>query len=138
MKRLMGLILVCALLACSASALAAGRLQEAFMIYEDYSGNRVEQSMTDEALLEELAELLLRTAKNPVEREDHPMNCTLFCMTAEDIYDFACATDGSPYITDRNTDITYQLDEEDRVRLWEIFDEVYFGMGFEASAVWDW
>ena len=66
------------------------------------------------------------------------VNCTLFCMTESGrIVDFACATDGCPYIQNRANGDTYHLGVEYQ-RFWEIFSKIRDGMGLEASAVFNW
>lgn len=136
--------MICALLAAlmllGASAVAEGqKLTEALMIYEDYDGNREEQTVLDEETLSELQDMLLRARKNKAQLENCTMNCTLFC-TMEDgaLYDFAVATDGCPYITDKTADQTYRLSDEDDARLWEIFDIVQEAMGYDAAWVLNW
>lgn len=139
MKRLICALLA-ALLALSASAMAESlKLTEALMIYEDYDGNHEEQTVLDEETLQELQDMLLRAKKNKAELENCTVNSTLFCtMDNGAIYDFAVATDGCPYITDKNTDQTYRLTDEDRERLWEIFDLVQEAMGYDAALVLNW
>ena len=135
-KRLICTCLLACLLALTATAQAA-QLERAWMEYEDYSGNRVEQSVEDEKLLTEVAKILKRAKGNPAKLDNCTMNCTLFCMVKDgDILDFACATDGCPYIQNRDTDDTYNLGV-DYQRFWEIFSDVRDGMGFEASSVFD-
>ena len=136
--------MICALLAAlmllGASAVAEGqKLTEALMIYEDYDGNREEQTVLDEETLSELQDMLLRARKNKAQLENCTMNCTLFC-TMEDgaLYDFAVATDGCPYITDKTAGQTYRLSDEDDARLWEIFDIVQEAMGYDAAWVLNW
>ena len=135
-KRLICTCLLACLLALTATAQAA-QLERAWMEYEDYSGNRVEQSVEDEKLLTEVAKILKRAKGNPAKLDNCTVNCTLFCLTDDGtIYDFACATDGCPYIQNRDTDDTYNLGV-DYQRFWEIFSDVRDGMGFEASSVFD-
>ena len=132
--------LLAALMLLGASAVAEGqKLTEALMIYEDYDGNREEQTVLDEETLSELQDMLLRARKNKAQLENCTMNCTLFC-TMEDgaLYDFAVATDGCPYITDKTADQTYRLSDEDDARLWEIFDIVQETMGYDAAWVLNW
>ena len=137
MKRLICALLIGALALCT-PALAAAKLSTAWMVYEDYSGNRAEQNVEDADLLKELEAILRRAFKNPTTMEENTVNCTLFCMTVDgDIYDFACATDGSPYIQNRTNNDTYTLGE-DYDRFWEIFTIVREAMGVDASEVWDW
>ncbi|MBQ6374522.1 MAG: hypothetical protein IJJ45_08570 [Clostridia bacterium] len=129
--------LICALLlmVLLCSAAQAASLEKAWMEYEDYSGNRAEQTVTDAGKLREIEKILTRARKNKAKLEGCTVNCTLFCMTTSgDIYDFACATDGCPYIQNRDTDATYTLGL-DYVRFWEIFSSVRDGMGFDASSV---
>ena len=62
----------------------------------------------------------------------------MFCMTQSGtIYDFSVATDGTPYITNRDPDLTYRLSDEDQARLWQIFDLVQDTMGYDASFMLD-
>lgn len=136
--------MICALLAAllllGATAVAEGlKLTEALMIYEDYDGNREDQTVLDEETLQELQDMLMRARKNEAQLENCTMNCTLFC-TMENgvIYDFAVATDGCPYITDNSTNQTYRLSDEDDARLWEIFDIVQKAMGYDAAWVLNW
>ena len=125
------------LIALSVSAQAAG-ITQAWMEYEDYSGNRAEQSLESEQDLQALERIMLRAKDNPAELDGCTMNATLFCMTESgDIYDFACATDGCPYIQSRDNDAVYTLGV-DYQSFWELFSEVSDGMGFEASSVFDW
>ena len=139
MKRLFCALLAVCLLALSACSLAESRLSEALMIYEDYDGQRAEQTVDDEETLQELEDMLLRAAGQPAELEGCTMNCTLFCMLPNGvIYDFAIATDGCPYITDMNTDKTYRLNDEDCIRLWEIFDLVQAVKGYDANELLNW
>lgn len=132
--------LLAALLALSAAAMAeTPKLTEALMIYEDYDGNREEQTVLDEATLAELQDMLVRASKNKAELENCTVNSTLFCtMDNGEIYDFAVATDGCPYITDKRDDQTYRLTDADRERLWEIFDLVQEVMGYDAALVLNW
>ena len=136
MNRLVCAILLVGLLAMGLSAQAAG-IERAWMEYEDYSGNRLEQSIESEKTLSELEKILNRARQNPAELEDCTVNCTLFCMVDGEIYDFACATDGCPYIQSRDNSKTYTLGV-DYQRFWEIFSQVRDGMGYEASSVFDW
>ncbi|MDO4867231.1 MAG: hypothetical protein Q4C10_11820 [Clostridia bacterium] len=140
MKRWICALLAAALLALSVPALAAGSgLKEVIMVYEDYDGNRAEQTIDDEATLTELAEMLKRAKKNPGQLDGCTMNSTLFCVAPSgEIYDFAVATDGCPYITDMDNDKTYTLSEADQARLWEIFDLVQETMGYDANSVLNW
>ena len=129
-------LLLVGLLAASLGALAAAKMTEATMIYEDYDGNRCEQTVVDDATLQELQDMLLRTKKNSAELENCTMNSTLFCRFGEDkVYDFAIATDGCPYMTDNGAGKTYRFSDADRERLWEIFDLVQDTMGYDASMV---
>ena len=138
MKRFILCALLVCLVALSVSALADGKLSEAILIYEDYDGNRAEQTVDDAAVLNEIEAMLLRAAKNPAELEGCTMNCTLFCMLKSgEIYDFAIATDGCPYLTDLNSTNTYAFTDEDRARFWEIYDVVADTMGFDAGDLWD-
>ncbi len=140
MKRVFCALLAVALLALAASALAATpKMTEAIMVYEDYDGNRAEQTVNDEATLKELQDMLMRAGKNKAKLENCTMNCSLFCMVDDgQIHDFAVATDGCPYITDMSTDATYRLSDEDHARLWEIFDLVQEIMGYDAALVLNW
>lgn len=140
MKRWICALLAAALLALSVPALAAGSgLKEVIMVYEDYDGNRAEQTIDDEATLTELAEMLKRAKKNPGQLDGCTMNSTLFCVVPSgEIYDFAVATDGCPYITDMDNNKTYTLSEADQARLWEIFDLVQETMGYDANSVLNW
>ena len=140
MKRWICALLAVALLALSVPALAAGSgLKEVIMVYEDYDGNRAEQTIDDEATLTELVEMLKRAKKNPGQLDGCTMNSTLFCvLPSGEIYDFAVATDGCPYITDMVADQTYRLEDADRERLWEIFDLVQEVMGYDAATVLGW
>ena len=140
MKRWICALLAIALLALSVPALAAGSgLKEVIMVYEDNDGNRAEQTIDDEATLTELAEMLKRAKKNPGQLDGCTMNSTLFCVVPSgEIYDFAVATDGCPYITDMDNNKTYTLSEADQARLWEIFDLVQETMGYDANSVLNW
>ena len=135
MKRLICALLA-GLLALSASAMAAGRLTEATMIYEDYDGQRCEQTVVDNATLKELQAMLERAAKHSATLENCTMNSTLLCTVGDEIYDFAIATDGCPYIT--RGEKTYRMTDEDQARLWEIFDLVKETMGYDAALVLNW
>ena len=116
----------------------AATLKRAWMEYEDYSGNRAEQSVTDEKTLQELSKILLSARDNKAKLDGCTLNCTLFCMTGSGkIVDFACATDGCPYIQNRANGDTYNLGVEYQ-RFWEIFSKIRDGMGLEASAVFNW
>ena len=116
----------------------AATLKRAWMEYEDYSGNRAEQSVTDEKTLQELSKILLRAKGNRAKLDGCTVNCTLFCMTESSrIVDFACATDGCPYIQNRANGDTCNLGV-DYQRFWEIFSKIRDGMGLEASAVFNW
>ncbi len=134
---------LCALLALAmlltASATAAGRLAEALMIYEDYDGNRAEQTIDDAATLKEIESMLLRAAKHPAQLEGCTLNCTLFCLLPDgDIVDFAVATDGCPYIVNNIDGQVYALESADQQRLKEIFDVIYEGMGYDAADILNW
>lgn len=135
-RSLMILAMVLALAAFAAAARAEA-LQRVWMEYEDYSGNRAEQIVDDPALMAELEQMLLRARDNPAELDGCTLNTTLFCMWKGNIYDFACATDGCPFIQNRSDGRVYTLGV-DYQRFWEIFAEVRQGMGFDASAVADW
>ena len=137
MKRLICMLLLVGMLAV-ASAQAA-KLTEAIMIYEDYDGNRAEWTVSDEDELKELQDMLLRARDNKATLENCTMNCTLMCrIDGEDIIDFAVATDGCPYIVDRDTEQAYRLTDEDQTRLWEIFEQIKEAMGYDASLFMDW
>ena len=136
MKRWICVLLLVGLLAASTGALAATKMTEATMIYEDYDGQRCEQTVLETDTLEELEAMLLRAKKNKAELENCTMNSTLFCKFGEDkLYDFAIATDGCPYMTDNASNKTYRFTDEDHQRLWEIFDLVLDTMGYDASLV---
>ena len=129
-------LLLAALLAACAGAMAAAKMTEATMIYEDYDGNRCEQTVVDDDTLQELQDMLLRAKKNADELENCTMNSTLFCRFGEDqVYDFAIATDGCPYLVDNGANKTYKFSDADRQRLWEIFDLVQDTMGYDAALV---
>lgn len=139
MKRLICAVLALAVLALSASALAAAKLTEATMIYEDYDGNHADWTVNDDDELKELVDMLTRARKHKAELENCTMNCTLLCkVDGESILSFAVATDGCPYITDMDTNITYRLTEDDQSRLWELFEQIQEAMGYDASWVLDW
>ena len=136
MKRFMAALLVCALALC-ASALADTRLSEVQMLYEDYDGNQANQTVADEATLEELEQMLMRARKTPGELEGCTMNCTLLCtLDNGEIYDIAVATDGCPYIYSELTKTAYSLGD-DYDAFWAIFGQVREGMGFDASSFFD-
>lgn len=136
-KKLICAALLMALMMCACGARAAA-LQKAWMTYEDYSDNGAEQVIEDPALLKELEEILLRARDNPAELDGCTLNATLFCMADDgNIYDFACATDGCPFIQSRANSKVYTLGL-DFQRFWEIFSEILQGMGYDASAVFDW
>ena len=132
-------LLIAALLLLPAAALAA-TISEATMIYEDEDNFQSQQTVSDPALLAELERILRGAHENPVNVDgEHTMNCTLLCVTETDIIDFACSTDGSAFITDNASEITYAVDANDMDRLWVIFSEVKAGMGIEAAdAFEDW
>jgi len=135
MKRLICALLLIGLLAAT-GALAEARMTEAIMIYEDYDGQRCEQTVLENDTLQELQDMLQRAKKNKAELENCTMNSTLLCKFGEDrIYDFAIATDGCPYMTDLASNTTYRFTDDDRERLWEIFDLVQETMGYDASLV---
>lgn len=137
MKKLICVMLLMALAVGFASAQPA-TLKRAWMEYEDYSGNRAEQAIEDEKTLNELSKILKKAKGNRAKLEDCTVNCTLFCMTQSgNIYDFACATDGCPYIQNRADGVTYTLGV-DYQRFWEIFSDIQTGMGVDASAVFNW
>jgi hypothetical protein len=136
LKRLICLLLAVGLLLACSGALAASKMTEATMIYEDYDGNRCEQTVVDDATLQELQDMLLRAKKNKGELENCTMNSTLFCRFGEDkVFDFAIATDGCPYLVDNAANKTYRFSDADRDRLWEIFDLVQDAMGYDAALV---
>lgn len=137
MKKLICVMLLMALAVGFVPAQAA-TLKRAWMEYEDYSGNRAEQAIEDEKTLNELSKILRKAKGNKAKLEDCTVNCTLFCMTQSgNIYDFACATDGCPYIQNRADGATYTLGV-DYQRFWEIFSDIQTGMGVDASAVFNW
>ena len=112
MKRLICLLLAVGLLLACSGALAASKMTEATMIYEDYDGNRCEQTVVDDGTLQELQDMLLRAKKNKGELENCTMNSTLFCRFGEDrVFDFAIATDGCPYLVDNAANKTYQFSD---------------------------
>ena len=134
---------ICALLALAmllaGSAMAAPRLAEALMIYEDYDGNRAEQTVDTAAELEEIEAMLLRAAKHPAQLDGCTLNTTLFCILPDgDIVDFAVATDGCPYIVNNVDGKVYAMETDDLARLKEIFDVVYEGMGYDAADILGW
>ena len=138
MKRMISALLALCMLAMGASALAATKLTEVQMMYEDYDENYANQSVTDEPTLKELEAMLTRAKKNPAELDNCTMNCTLLCTLKNgEIYDIAVATDGCPYIQDRATENVYSL-EGDLPRLWEIFDEVWIAMGNTVDYAAEW
>ena len=137
MKRYVCAVLTLALMLSLGVAHAAA-LDEVWMEYEDYSGNRAEQSVDSVSEIKELEAMLLRARDNPAQLDECTLNCTLFCMTGDgDIYDFAVATDGCPFIQARSNSVVYSLGD-DYARFWEIFADVREGMGYDASAVFDW
>ena len=137
LKRMMLALLLVSLVA-GMTAAQAGKLERIWMEYEDYSGNRAEQAIEDSKTLDELEKILTRASKHAAELDNCTMNCTLFCMLKDgDILDFACATDGCPYIQSRDNNKTYTLGV-DYQRFWEIFSSVKTGMGYDASNVFDW
>ena len=138
LKKMLCAALLAALLAAMGVSAQAMTLTQAWMEYEDYSDNRAEQSVEGADALKKLEKILDRAMKNPAKLDDCTLNCTLFCMTEDgDIYDFACATDGCPYIQSRDDDKVYTLgvDYQD---FWDMFASIRDGMGFEASSVFDW
>lgn len=138
MKRLICMLLV-ALLAMSLAASAQSKLSEAIMIYEDYDGNRSEETIVDDKLLTQLQDILIRAKGNKATLENCTMNCTLLCKVGDDIsFDFAVATDGCPYITDMSTDVTYRLADGDLDAIWEMFGVVHEAMGYDAASFMDW
>ena len=139
MKRMIAALLALGMLALGASALAETRLSEVQMVYEDYDENFANQTVDDPQVLEEIEAMLTRARKNPAQLDGCTMNSTLLCtLKSGEIYDFAVATDGCPFITDRETDKTYRLTDEDQARLWEIFDLIQDTMGYDAALVLDW
>ena len=136
LKRLICALMLVGLLSASLGAMAAAKMTEATMIYEDYDGQRCEQTVVDDGTLQELQDMLMRAKKHPAELENCTMNSTLFCKFGEDkLYDFAIATDGCPYMTDNASNKTYRFTDEDQERLWQIFDLVLDTMGYDASLV---
>ena len=139
MKRFLCALLALGMLAMGASALAENKLSEVQMVYEDYDENYANQTVDDPQTVAEIEAMLVRAHKSPAQLEGCTMNCTLLCtLTTGEIYDFAVATDGCPYITDRETDKTYRLTDEDQARLWEIFDLIQETMGYDAALVLEW
>ena len=137
MKKMLCALLLMALALGAVSAQAA-TLKRAWMEYEDYSGNRAEQSIEDEKTLQELSKILIKARDNRAKLDGCTVNCTLFCMTESGkIYDFACATDGCPFIQNRADGATYNLGVNYQ-RFWEIFSDISTGMGVDASAVFNW
>lgn len=135
MKTMLCALLAAMLLMASAQAVS---LEKAWMEYEDYSGARAEQQVEGEDLLRELEKMLMTAKDHPDKLDGCTLNCTLFCMADNgEIYDFACATDGCPFIQSRKDEKVYNLGM-DYQRFWEIFAEVKTGMGFDASDVFDW
>lgn len=138
MKRMICALLLAALLAMPISALADD-IREATLIYEDYDGAHVQQTVSDKALLAEIQEILARAKQNPVGSIDHTMNSTLMCVTDNDIVDFSVATDGSAFIVNNANEQAYAMNADDMDRLWEIYDQVDAGKGVEADAAFeDW
>ena len=136
-KMICALFLIGVLIACLTAH--AAQLSEAIMIYEDYDGNRAEWTVSDEAELEELKDILMRAKGNKATLENCTMNCTLLCkLEGGDIVDFAVATDGCPYITNMDNEQTYRLSDADQARLWEIFDQIQAAMGYDASVFMEW
>ena len=136
LKRLICAMLLVGLLAATVGALAAGRMTDATMIYEDYDGQRCEQTVVENDTLQELQDMLQRARKNKVDEVNTTMNCTLFCRFGDDkLFDFAIATDGSAYMSDMGTGSFYRFTDDDLERLWEIFDLVQETMGYDASMV---
>ena len=138
LKKMLCAILTTALLLMMGAAAQAAALEQAWMEYEDYSGNRAEQSVESADALKKLQKILSRAKENPAKLDNCTLNCTLFCMDEDgEIVDYACATDGCPFIQDRDTDKVYTLgvDYQD---FWELFSDIQIGMGYEASSVFDW
>lgn len=136
MKRMICALLIVGLMLLATSALAATKLTEATMIYEDYDGNHSDWTITDDGELKELTDMLNRAKKHRAELQNCTMNCTLLCkVDGETLVDFAIATDGCPYITNQKTGITYRLSDEDQERLWELFSKIQEDMGYDASLV---
>ena len=140
MKRLMVmLLLLCALaLPFAAQAEEVPLMSEATLIYEDYDGNRAEQTVVANDELLELEGILLRARNNPTELSGNTMNSTLLCIMPDDIYDFAIATDGTACITELSSADSFLMEDQDLVRFWEIFDVVADTMGYNASDIWEW
>ena len=135
MKKL--ICIVAAMVMLCAGAQAAS-IKQAWMEYEDYSGARAEQQVEDFQALGEIENILLRARDNPDQLDGCTQNCTLFVMTEDgSIYDFACATDGCPFIQSGADGKVYNLGV-DYQRFWEIFGGVKTGMGFDASDVFEW
>ena len=130
--------LLAALLLAVGVVAQASSFERAWMEYEDYSDGHADQIIEDPETLATLEDILLRASENPAELDGCTVNCTLFCETdSGKIYDFACATDGCPYIQNRANNDTYTLGV-DYQSFWDIFSEVRDGMGLEGSAVFNW
>ena len=134
MRLKMMAMLLLAVLALAVPAHAA-QMMQAWMVYEDYSGTRVEQVISDANQIEELEDILITARSNPAKLKGCTMNCTLFCQTQDgEIYDFACATDGCGYIQNLDDKKVYDL-SGDYDRFWAMFAKVQAGMGIEAGDV---
>ena len=108
----------------------AAQMTQAWMVYEDYSGARAEQVISDANQLEELEDILITARSHPSKLKGCTMNCTLFCQTQDgEIYDFACATDGCGYIQNLEDKKVYDL-SGDYDRFWAMFSKVQTGMGY--------
>ena len=131
--------IICMALVLMVGALAAqaATITDAWMEYEDYSDGRAEQSIENANNLQVLEQILLEAREHPAELDGCTLNCTLFVMDESgEIYDFACATDGCPYIVAGQTGKVYSL-TDDYDDFWAIFSGVRDGMGFDASAFFD-
>ena len=138
-KKIFTWLCVCAVCIAPAALASGASLTEALMIYEDYDGNRAEQTINDSDTLKELQQILTRARKNPAQTENCTMNSSLFLMMkGGEIYDLAVATDGCPYITDLDSNKSYRMTDEDCARLWEMFDLVQETMGYDAALLMDW
>ncbi|GEM_PF-5881524 len=136
-RKLIAAVLLAALMTAMAAVAQADSLESVWMEYEDYSGGRAEQSVEELETIRTIEKILLRAKSNPAKLDGCTMNCTLFCMTdSGEIYGFACATDGCPYIQAETDGAVYTLGV-DYQAFWDIFDDVREGMGFDASAFFD-
>ena len=137
MNKLICIALLVALMLSVTAVAHAAAFERAWMEYEDYSDGRAEQSVEDPDALIRLEEILLRAKDNPADLDGATINCTLFCMTPDgEIFDFACATNGTPIIVNGSTGKVYSL-TTDYDAFWDIFHEVRDGMGFDAASFFD-